>query len=314
MLQLGSACDEHGKNPRGEDYATAGQLRAWQYPMRQGSVTQRAVPVRVIRPRHGWRALDLREVWAFRDLLVTLIGREVKLRYRQTALGVLWVVLQPVIGGLVFAFVFGVVARLDSGGVPYFLFAFAGFVGWSAFANGVIRASSSVVQNSALITKVSFPRLILPLASVIASLLDVIIASGALVVALVCFGIAPSISVLLLPIWLLLLSGLALALGVLAAALMVRYRDVQYAVPVLLQLLFYASPVGYRVAAVPQGLRIVVLANPMSGLLEGVRASVLGAPPVAWGAVVYSVTVVVACLVGALFLFRSLEREFSDVI
>src|SRR5690242_3423911 len=117
-------------------------------------VSERVVPVRVIRARHGWRALDLRELWAFRDLLVTLIGREVKLRYRQTALGILWVVLQPVLGGLVFAFIFGRVARLDVGGMPYFLFAFAGFVGWSAFANGVTRASSSVVQNSALITKV----------------------------------------------------------------------------------------------------------------------------------------------------------------
>src|SRR5262245_36418467 len=136
-------------------------------------VSDRSVPVRVIRSRHGWRALDLREVWAFRDLFVSLVGREVKLRYRQTALGVLWVLLQPVLGGLVFAFVFGRVARLDAGGTPYFLFAFAGLAAWSAFGNGAIRASSSLVQNSALIAKVSFPRLVLPLASVVASLLDV---------------------------------------------------------------------------------------------------------------------------------------------
>jgi lipopolysaccharide transport system permease protein len=277
-------------------------------------VSERAVPLRVIRPRHGWRALDLREVWAFRDLLVTLIGREVKLRYRQTALGILWVVLQPVLGGLVFAFIFGRVARLDVGGTPYFLFAFAGFVAWSAFANGATRASSSLVQNSALITKVSFPRLVLPLASVVASLLDVIIASGALVAAGVLYGMTPGLSILLLPVWLLLLSALALAVGLVSAALMVKYRDVQYVVPVLLQLLFFASPVGYPVAVVPAELRVAVFANPVSALLEGARASVLGTPSASWGAVVYSVGVVISALVCALFHFRSLEREFSDVI
>jgi lipopolysaccharide transport system permease protein len=277
-------------------------------------VSDRSVPVRVIRPRHGWRALDLREVWAFRDLLVTLIGREVKLRYRQTALGILWVVLQPVLGGLVFAFIFGRVARLDAGGTPYFLFAFAGLAAWSAFGNGAIRASSSLVQNSALITKVSFPRLVLPVASVVASLLDVIIASGALVAGVVLYGMAPGLAILLLPVWLVVLSMLALAVGLVSAALMVTYRDVQYVVPVLLQLLFYASPVGYQVAVVPGELRIFVLANPVSALLEAARASVLGTPSPSWGAVGYSVGVVIIFLVGALFLFRLLERRFSDVI
>jgi homopolymeric O-antigen transport system permease protein len=277
-------------------------------------VKEGAVAVRVIRPRRGWRALDLRDLWAFRDLLLTLIIREMKLRYRQTALGTLWVVLQPILAGLVFAFVFGRVARLDVGGTPYFVFAVTGIIAWSAFGNGATRASVSLVQNSALITKVSFPRLVLPAASVIASLFDTLIAAGVLVIGVALYGIVPGPAILLLPVWLFFLSVLALGVGVIAAALMVTYRDVQYVVPVLLQLLFYATPVGYPVAAVPAELRVLVLTNPVSGLLEAARASVLGSSAPSYGAVVYSVGTVIILLVGAVFLFRSLERNFSDVI
>jgi len=273
-----------------------------------------ATPVRVIRARRGWRTLNLNDVWVFRELLWALTVREVKVRYRQTLVGVLWVVLQPVLAGVVFAFVFGGVARVDIGDTPYFLFAFAGYVAWSAFGNGAIRASTSLLQNSALITKASFPRLLLPIASVLASLVDVGIATGVLVAGAALYGLPPRVALLLLPVWLLLLSLLALAVGLISGALMVKYRDVQYVLPVMLQLLLYASPVGYPVSAVPKNFRKVVLANPLSALLEAARGSVLGWSAVSGEVVMYSIGVVAIVLAGALFVFRSLDRGFADVI
>lgn len=271
-------------------------------------------PTVVIRRSTGWRGLDPREVWAYRDLLLVLGVRDVKLRYRQTALGVVWVVLQPLIGAGVFALVFGRVAQLPSEGVPYFLFAYAGFLAWNAFQGTLTKSSMCLVQSSHLVSKVFFPRIILPLATVFSTLLDFAVAFAFLLVLWMVYDVAPGLNVLLLPVWMLLLQCLALGIGFYAAALTVRYRDVQHALPVLTQFVLYASPVAYAVSVVPESLRPFYVLNPLTGLLEAFRWSLVGHGTLAWGPVAYSAAVaVVVFLLGAMA-FRRMERQFADVI
>jgi lipopolysaccharide transport system permease protein len=272
------------------------------------------VPHLVIRPSSFWRSFDFRELWQFRDLLLVLGGRDVKLRYRQTALGVIWVILQPLVAAGVFAFVFGKVARLPSGGVPYFLLAYAGFLAWSAFQSTFAKTSLSLVQNTQLVSKVFFPRLVLPLSTVLSTLLDFAVGLALLLVLLPFYGLQPGPEILLIPVWLVLLQLLALGLGLYASALVVSYRDVQHALPVLAQLLLYASPIAYPAAAVPERLRDIYLLNPLAGLIEAFRWSVLGRGNVDWSSVAYAgVCSVLVFLAGALA-FRSMEKKFADVI
>ncbi len=275
-----------------------------------------AKPWLVIRPRSGWAALDLREVWRFRDLLLTLAMRDVKLRYRQTLLGAAWVVLQPVLGAAIFAFVFGLVAKLPSGGTPYFVFSYAGLAAWTAFQNTFTKAGGCLAQNANLVSKVYFPRLVLPLSTALGGALDFAISLGLLAVFLAVYGIAPGPALLLLPVWFALLTMLALGLGLAAAALSARYRDVQYILPVLLQLAMYASPVAYSLEVVPERWRGAYQLNPLAGLLEAFRWSLLGerAPaPAAWSLAVSAAAAAVVFLGGAL-LFRRAERGFADVL
>lgn len=280
----------------------------------QTTLAPSSKPYLTIRPRNGWATLDLRELMQFRDLLVTLAVRDVKLRYRQTALGVVWVVLQPLMAAGIFSFVFGRVAKLPSDGVPYFLFAYAGLLGWNSFSSTLAKSSACLVGSSQLISKVYFPRLILPLSTVFSSLIDFGVAFVMLLVLLLMHGMSLSFTLLLVPVWLSLLLLLALGLGLFTAALMVTYRDVQHVLPVVVQFVMYASPVAYAVSAVPQKLRMVYFLNPIASLMEAFRWSVLGRGDVAWGAVAYaSVACVIVFILGA-FSFKSMERRFADVI
>ncbi|MCC6730591.1 MAG: ABC transporter permease [Chthonomonadales bacterium] len=271
-------------------------------------------PALVIRPASGWQAVNLREIWRFRDLLLTLAGRDVKLRYRQTALGAIWVVLQPLVGAGIFSFVFGRVAKLPSDGVPYFLFSYAGLLGWNAFSATLTKSSQSLVGNAGLVSKVYFPRLVLPLSSVPSVLIDFAVALG-MMAALMCLnGVAPHWGLLLLPVWLAVLLGLALGMGLIFSALMVTYRDVMHVLPVLTQMLLYASPVAYAVSAVPERLRSVYLLNPLSGLLEAFRWSLLGTGHLRPAYVAYSAGFTLVVLAAGAFSFRRMERRFADVI
>jgi lipopolysaccharide transport system permease protein len=268
----------------------------------------------VIEPRSGWSALHLLELWQYRDLLLTLAGRDVKLRYKQTALGVIWVILQPLLAAAIFAFVFGKVAKLPSDGLPYFLFAYAGLLGWNAFNSTLTKASACVVDNSQLVSKVFFPRLILPLSTVFSTLIDFAVALIFMAVMMVFYGITPTLGILLVPLWLLMLIMLAVGVGLYTSALMVPYRDLRYVIPVLMQFLLYASPVAYSVSVVPQNLRPWFYLNPICGLLEAFRWSLLGCGQLNWGLVAYSAgCVVVAFLFGA-YSFKKMERRFADVI
>lgn len=287
---------------------------------------QEQEPHLIIRPSSGWQALDLRQVWQFRDLLSTLAQRDVKLRYRQTALGAIWVILQPLIAAGIFSFVFGAVAGLPSGNVPYIVFSYAGLLCWNLFASTLSKCSNVLVANTQLVSKVYFPRLVLPLSTVYSSLIDFGVAALMLAVLMLIYRVAPGWGLLLLPLWMLLTLILAVGCGLFLSALMVSYRDVQYVVPVAMNFLLYASPVAYSVATALQKLQGKVspelavwverafLANPMAGLLEAFRWSILGGPAPLWGAVIYSAVCAVALFVAGAFAFKRMEKRFADVI
>jgi len=254
------------------------------------------------------------DLWAYRDLLWSLADRDLRLRYRQTVLGVAWVVLQPLLGALIFTFVFGVVAGLPSDGVPYFRFTFASLAGWGLFAGIVNRASGSLVQNSGLIAKVWFPRAVIPASTIPAALLDFAVACAVLLVMIALTGTWPGPGFLVAPLWALALVLLALGLGLVGAALMVSYRDVQHILPVAMQLLLYASPVAYASSNVPQQYRELYMLNPVATLIEGLRASLLGTPVPGPQPLLAALASTALALFVGVTLFRRLERRFADVI
>ena len=267
-----------------------------------------------IKPSTGFAALNLRELWEYRDLLFTLAMRDVKLRYRQTALGVAWVVLQPLLGAFILGFVFGRVAMLPSGNVSYFVYAYAGLLGWNAFNGTLSKASSCVVSSSQLVSKVFFPRLILPLSTVFSTLIDFAVGMLFMGVLLACYRINPGWPILLLPVWLLMAVLLAVGVGMYTAALMVRFRDLQYVIPVLLQFWLYASPVAYSLEAIPRRFRWAYLMNPMASLLEGFHLSLIGRGTFHWYYLTYALLISVLIFAFGAIAFRRMERRFADVI
>lgn len=272
-------------------------------------------PLHVIRPAGSRWFPDLSELWAFRDLCVALGRRDITLRYRQTILGVIWVVLQPMIAGGVFSVIFGRVAGLESGAeVNYFVFAYTGFVAWSAFQNALTRAAGSVLGQSNLVTKVFFPRLVLPISSLFSAAVDFAVGTGSLFFVFAVNGTTPGPAFITFIFWILVLFALGLGLGTLAAALSVRYRDVQHALPVLTQLLLYASPVAYATSAVPESIRGWLAFNPLTGALEGFRWALLGTPAPDATAIASSLIGAVASLVIGAVVFARFERRLADVI
>jgi lipopolysaccharide transport system permease protein len=271
-------------------------------------------PLLVLRPPAGWQAIDAREIWHYRDLLLSLAGRDVRLRYRQTALGVLWVVLQPLIAAGIFSLVFGSVAKLPSDGLPYFLFAYAGMLGWNAFQTTLTKSSTCLLQNSQLISKVFFPRMVLPLSTVFSALIDFGVALVMMAILMAVYGIAPTGGLLLLPVCLLLVMMLAVGLGLFSSALSVTYRDVQYVLPVLIQFVMYASPVAYSITAVPAKLQVFYTLNPLSGLMEAFRWSLLGRGSLSSGGLTYSAVAALVIFIGGAMAFRAMEEKFADVI
>lgn len=265
-------------------------------------------------PEFGWAPLDLREIWQYRDLLVTLAIRDLKLRYRQTALGVGWVVLQPLLAAGVFSFVFGKVAGLKSGHVPYMVFSYAGLLGWNLFAGILQRTSISLIANNQLISKVYFPRLTIPLSIIGSVMVDFSVAVFLMGVLMIVYHITPLVTLALVPLWILILLSISMGAGLIASALAVTYRDIQYIIPVFLQILLYASPVAYSVAAVPAQYRWVYMLNPLTPPLEAMRVSILGGGVPAWPALGISAGLGVVILLIGLYSFKRMERRFADVI
>lgn len=267
----------------------------------------------VIEPTHGWRALKLDEVWSYRDLLWLLAWRDVRVRYRQTVLGVGWAVLQPLVTILVFSLIFGRLAKVPSDGAPYPAFAFSGLLPWTLFSTALTRAASSLVGNAALLSKVYFPRLVLPLGSVLTCLVDFGVSLIILFAVLAWYHIVPGAAALLIPVFVAYAIVAAWAVGIWMAALNVRYRDVNFALPFLVQIGLFISPVVYSASLVPGPFRILYALNPMTLVIQGFRWGLLGdaAPP---PMMLISIPAIALILVSGVFYFRRTERFFADII
>jgi lipopolysaccharide transport system permease protein len=277
------------------------------------AATPEQQPTRVIRPRTGWIRLDLLELVRYRDLLWFLTKRDISLRYRQTALGVAWAVIQPLATMAVFTIFFGRFGKIPSDGVPYPLFAFCGLIPWQLFAYALSESSNSLVNNQSLVTKVYFPRLVIPLSAVLSGLMDLVVSSAILVGMLAWFGKVPTLAVLLIPAFVLLAIVAALGVGLWLSALNVQYRDIRYTIPFLTQIWFFATPIAYPSSLIPERFRALVGLNPMAGVVEGFRWALLGtARPT--GIIWVSIVVTIVMLIGGLFYFSRMERRFADVV
>ena len=284
-----------------------------------GAVEYSTQPLRTIRPSSPLDLLDFRDLIQYRDLLATLAWRDIKVRYRQTYLGAFWVLLQPILGASVFFIVFHNIGLLPGPqGVPYFVFSMSSLIAWNFFTSILNKASNSLVNNSQLISKVYFPRLLLPLSSVLSSTVDLIISILVLTAIMAFSGMTFYYYLAFLPLWLMSLAMLASGLSFLIGSLMVSYRDVQHILPVALQMMLYASPVGYTLdqalTRAPSDLHFVFRLNPLSGLLEGFRCSLLGLAAPDAATIAFSITVSAIVFLTGLATFKRMERRFADVI
>ncbi|MGE5139155.1 MAG: ABC transporter permease [Rudaea sp.] len=271
-------------------------------------------PMTVVQPTSGWASLQLRDLWEYRELLYFLVWRDVKIRYKQTALGIAWVVLQPVLTTLIFTVVFGNLAKIPSDNLPYAVFALAGLVPWNYFSGALSRGGVSLVNSSHLISKVYFPRLVIPLASVLAGLLDMVIVLALLFALMLFYGVTPTLSIVLLPFLTLLAITTALGVSLWLSALNVQYRDINYLIPFFVQFWMYATPVVYPASLIPERWRPFYALNPMAGVVEGFRWALFGAgdPPLA-AIGMAAVTSLLLVLSGAFF-FRRMEKTFADIV
>jgi len=269
--------------------------------------------IRIERSR-GWVALQLKELWAYRELLYFLIWRDVKVRYKQTALGVSWAIIQPVFTMVVFSLFFGRLAKMPSDGIPYPLFSYAALVPWTFFSHGLTLASNSLVGSANLIKKVYFPRLAIPIASVTSGVIDFVIAFIVLLGMMLYYGIAPTVNVIWLPGLLLITFITSLGVSLWLSALNVQFRDVRYMIPFLTQLWLFATPIAYPSSLLSEPWRTLYSLNPMVGVVEGFRWALLGTETAPGPILIVSSLAALALLVGGAFYFRRLEKTFADVV
>jgi lipopolysaccharide transport system permease protein len=271
-------------------------------------------PAFIIEPAPKFPRIDLRELWAYRGLFFFLVWRDIQVRYAQTVLGAGWAILQPVLTAAVFTVVFGLLVRMPSDGLPYPLFFLAGLVPWTYFSTALTGSSGSLVASTHLITKVYFPRLVIPFAPVLAGLMDFAIAFAVLLALTLAAGFVPSAAtILLVPAAVLIMTMTAAGIGCWLAALNIQYRDVKHAVPFLVQIWMFASPIIYPVSLVPESIRPLYALNPMVSVVEGMRSALFGNAVVAWGMIGVSLGASLAFLVSGVLYFRRTERVFADV-
>lgn len=271
-------------------------------------------PVTEIRPRRGALDLDLAAVWRQRELLQFLVQREIKVRYKQAALGVAWTVIQPVFAALIFTVVFGRFARVPSDGVPYALFALSAIVPWTYFSEALRRGSTGLVEDAELVRKIYFPRLVLPLSAILAPLLDLAVSLVVLAVVMAWYRFTPDYRLVLLPAFIAMAGCVSLAFALWLGPLNVRYRDIKQILPFLIQVWMYASPIVYPLSLVPERWRLLYSLNPMVAVIQGFRWTLLGAAAPSAAALLLTVTLTVVLLLGGLVYFRRSERSFADVI
>ena len=271
------------------------------------------VPTIIIRPPRKWVPVDFKELWEYREFLYFFTWRDVKLRYKQTGLGIAWAIIQPLFLMIVFSLFFGGLAQIPSDGVPYPLFSLAALLPWTLFAEGMTRSTISMVSNANIMTKVYFPRLIMPVASIMSPLVDFCVAFGILIIMMAYYGFVPTLNVIFLPLLVVFAMMTSLAVGLWLSALNVKYRDFQYTVPFLIQIWMFASPVVYPASMVPEQFRFLYALNPMTGVIEGFRWALLGTnPPTTM--IFISLGVVIALLVSGVFYFRRMEQYFADIV
>lgn len=270
--------------------------------------------VTLIHPSRGWISLKLSELWEYRELLYFLTWRDIKVRYKQTAIGVAWAVIQPFFAMVIFSIFFGQLAKIPSDGIPYPIFAYCALLPWQLFSHALNESSNSLVANQGLITKVYFPRLIIPVAPVLAGLVDFGIAFLVLIGMMLYYGIMPTFAVFTIPLFLILAVATALSVGLWLSALNVEYRDVRYTIPFLTQFWLFATPVAYPSSLVPESWRALYGLNPMAGVVEGFRWALLGKAEGPGTLLVVSVMVVIILFIGGLYYFRRMEKTFADVV
>lgn len=271
-------------------------------------------PLVRIEASQTWFTFELKELWEYRELLYFLAWRDIIVRYKQTSLGIAWAILQPVVTMVIFTGIFDKLARIPSDGLPYPIFAFAALLPWNYFSGALSRVTTSVVGNANLISKVYFPRLIIPLSSVVSGFVDVAFGFIVLLAMMYWYSITPTWGVIALPILLILAAATALGVGLWLAALNVRYRDIGYVIPFLIQCWLYASPVAYPVSLVPEKWRLLYSLNPMVGVIEGFRWALLRKEHVAFNTMVVSGLVVLVVLVSGIIFFKRMETKFADVV
>ena len=273
-----------------------------------------AAQVQVIQPKPGWRVIDFGELWRYRDLFYFLVWRDIKARYAQSVLGVGWAVVQPLFLMVVFTIVFGRLAKLDSDGAPYAIFSYTALVPWTYFANALTDATGSLIQSANMLSKVYFPRLVLPLTSILGRLVDFCIALILVIGLMAWFRMVPTVWVLTLPLLIVLMMLTAAGLGMWLTALAIQYRDIKYGINFVVQLLLYCAPVVYPASLIPERYQLLYAVNPMVGVIEGFRSALLNTNPMPWDLLaVGSVTAVLIAASGALY-FRRMERVFADVV
>jgi lipopolysaccharide transport system permease protein len=272
------------------------------------------IPITIIQPSRGWVSLKLSELWEYRELLYFLVWRDVKVRYKQTVLGAAWAIIQPFMSMVVFSLFFGKLAKMPSDGIPYPLFAFAALVPWSFFANGLSQSSNSLVGSAHLITKVYFPRLVVPISSVISGIVDFVLAFVVLLGMMLYFRIFPTINVVWLPFLLLLAFVTALGVGMWFSALNVEFRDVRYVIPFLTQFWMFATPIVYPSSLLSEPWRTIYGLNPMVGVVEGFRWALLGTQTAPGPIVIVSSLASLVILIGGAFYFRRMEKTFADLV
>jgi len=292
-------------------------LEESQRPIAASRTPSRAAPgtlhIRIV-PSRGWVPLDLGALWQYRELLYFLAWRDIKVRYKQTALGAAWAILQPFLTMVVFTIFFGRLAHMPSNGIPYPIFSYAALVPWTFFANGVTFSSTSMVSNSNLISKVYFPRLIIPIAAVLSNLVDFVLAFILLVGMMLYFGMSPTRAIVFLPIFLLLAIVAAMGVSIWLAALNVEFRDVRYVVPFLIQIWLFATPIAYPTSLLHGIWRTVYGLNPMVGVVDGFRWALLGTKMTLSPAVAVSAAMSLVILIAGMYYFRRMEKSFADVI
>jgi lipopolysaccharide transport system permease protein len=268
----------------------------------------------IICPSHGWRGINFRELWRYRELLYFLTWRDIKVLYKQTVLGAAWAVIQPLFTMLIFTLFFGNLAKIPSDGIPYPIFSFAALVPWTFFANGLAKSSQSLVNESNLIKKVYFPRLVIPLSAVMSSGVDFVLAFIVLLVMMLFYGIVPTLALIWLPAFLLLAITTSLGVGLWLTAMNVQFRDVRYTVPFLIQAWMFATPIVYPSSLIPEPWRTIYGINPMAGVIEGFRWALLGTNTAPGPIILVSFVVSILLLISGAYYFRRMEKTFADVV